>query len=150
MTHPSKTSPNGSMTRFEARGTLSKRIIISRCLIGLRFMNTASWSVSASRWMMRTYGMICVTPYVGEARFVTSKTGFMPTELLRIGIGTEMKRYERLPWRGVRHMELPIRNKGTASWVSRLYTGDDRQPHVVMPWVMTAFSPTACNEGHLR
>jgi len=34
--------------------------------------------------------------------------------------------------------------------LSRLDTGDDRQPPVVMPWAHTSSSPTACNEGHLR
>jgi hypothetical protein len=34
--------------------------------------------------------------------------------------------------------------------ISRLDTGDDRQPSVVMPWVKTVSSPTAYNEGHLR
>src|SRR4030095_8331170 len=96
------------MTRFALRRTLSKQITISRCLTASRFMNTASWSGSASRWMMRTYGMICVTPYEGEVRSVTSKTGFRRTELLKSGIGTEMKRYERLPWRGARLMVLRL------------------------------------------
>jgi tetratricopeptide (TPR) repeat protein len=59
-----KTSRHGSMTFFVSPRTLWERITISRCLTASRFMNTASWSGSASRWMMRTYGMICVTPYV--------------------------------------------------------------------------------------
>ena len=40
--------------------------------------------------------MICVTPYAGEARSVTSKTGFMHTELLKIGIGIVMQPCARL------------------------------------------------------
>src|SRR5712691_1241556 len=67
---------------------------------------------------MRTCGMICVTLYVVEEHSGVSKTGFKCMGWRRIGIGTEMKRYERLPWRGVRHMGLPVRNKGMASWVS--------------------------------
>src|SRR2546421_11926802 len=80
-------------------------------------MSIVLWSVSASQWMMTTCGMSCVTPYVVEEHSGVSKTGCRHMGLLRIGIGTEMKRYERLPLRGVRHMRLPIRNKGTASWV---------------------------------
>jgi hypothetical protein len=30
---------------------------------------------------------------------------------LKIGIGTEMQRYERLPWRGVRHIVLRIQRQ---------------------------------------
>ena len=78
--------------------------------------------------------MICVTPYVVEERSGVSKTGFRHMGWLKSGIGIVMQPCERLPWRGVRHMVFPIRNKGTASWVSRLDTGDERQSPAVMPW----------------
>ena len=54
--------------------------------------------------------MICVTPYVVEARSVTSKTGFMHTELLKSGIGIVMQPCERLLWRGVRNMAFRTRH----------------------------------------
>jgi hypothetical protein len=57
--------------------------------------------------------MICVTPYVGEARSVTSRTGFMHTALLKSGIGIVMQPCERWRWRGVRHMAFHIRHKAT-------------------------------------
>src|SRR5438128_1582411 len=57
--------------------------------------------------MMTTYGMICVTPYVVEDRSDGSKTWCRCMGWLRIGIGTEMKRYGRLPGRGVKPMIFP-------------------------------------------
>ena len=65
---PLKTSRNGSMTRFVSRGRYWKRITIFLYRPHSTSTNTALWSGSVSRSMMRTYGMICVTPYVGEAR----------------------------------------------------------------------------------
>jgi len=115
MTNPSTTSPNGSMTRFALRRTLSKRITISRYPTDSRSMSIVLWSVSASRWTMRTCGMICVTPYVVEEHSDGSKTGCKCMGWLRIGIGTEMKRYERLPWRGVRHMVFNTPRRSVAS-----------------------------------
>ena len=42
-THASKTSPNGSMTRFASLETLSKRSTISRCLTALRSIDIISF-----------------------------------------------------------------------------------------------------------
>ena len=55
--------------------------------------------------------MICVTPYVVEEHSGVSKTGFRRMGLLRIGIGTAMQHYERLPWRGVRHMVFRLQRQ---------------------------------------
>jgi hypothetical protein len=57
--------------------------------------------------------MICVTPYAVEERSDGSKTGCRCMGWLRIGIGTEMKRYGRLPRRGVKPMIFPILSRGT-------------------------------------
>ena len=59
--------------------------------------------------------MICVTPYAVEERFDVSKTGCRCMGWLRIGIGTEMQRYERLPWRGVRYMVFNTPRRSVAS-----------------------------------
>ena len=96
-THPSKTSQSGSMTRFVSRGTLWKRSTISHYPTDLRYMNTASWGVSVSRWMVRTCGMICVTPYVVEERSGVLRIGFRRMGWLRHGTGIVMQHCERLP-----------------------------------------------------
>ena len=118
MTNRSKTFRNGSMTRFGLLRTWWKRLTISHYPTDLRSTGTRSWSGSVSRWMLRTCGMICVTPYVVEARSGVLRIGFRRMGWLRRGTGIGMQHCERLPWRGVRSMVLPIQNKGGASWVS--------------------------------
>src|SRR6266699_5724727 len=108
---------------------------------------------------MRTCGRICVTPYAVEAHSGVSKTGCRCMGWLKSGTGIVMQPCERLPWRGVKHMGLPLRNKGRASWVSLdlttatmgkrmwLWRGHIRCPHRLLTTKDTSDEPRR-QDGH--